>query len=33
MEELEASKEARTIKREMGDIVSESNDGDRVLGQ
>ena len=35
MEDLEAFKEARTstIKREMEDIVSESNDGDRALGQ
>jgi hypothetical protein len=32
MEDLEAFKEARTIKREMEDIVSESNDGDRVVG-
>jgi len=35
MEDLEAFKEARTstIKREMGDTVSESNDGDRVVEQ
>jgi hypothetical protein len=33
LEDLEAFKEARTIKREMEDIVSESNEGDRVIGQ
>ena len=33
LEDLEAFKEARTIKREMEDIVSESNEGERVIGQ
>jgi hypothetical protein len=33
MEDLKAFKEARTIKQEMENIVSEINDGDRIVEQ